>query len=256
MMEYATSDCLTASEKLLLRKYNDFIERKQVLDIGIGGGRTTAYLLPISGNYYGIDYSSAMVDFTKERFPKANISCRDARDLSCFENGVFDFVLFSFNGIDCVEHEDRIRIMSEVKRIMKDSGVFMFSSHNRAFADRPIQALIHGAHRLMPITVKSFSKLASPAQVSRKSLTLLRCMLNRIRMKRHEVHHEEYAILNDMAHEYSGLNYYIDSTHQDLQLSRLGFELTDVVSTAGIPLSKGVAAEDSVWLYYVARNVG
>ena len=35
------------------------------------------------------------------------------RNLSIFDDAYFDFVMFSFNGIDSVEHQDRLAILGE-----------------------------------------------------------------------------------------------------------------------------------------------
>ena len=129
--EYARDSGLHLPEQALFQKYSSIIDGKSVLDIGCGGGRTTEYLLPIAGRYIGIDYSSAMVNNCKTRFPQAKIELCDVRNMGCYSSNQFDFILFSFNGLDCMDHNDRIKTIREIHRILGEDGYFMFSTHNR-----------------------------------------------------------------------------------------------------------------------------
>ncbi len=42
----------------------------------------------------------------------------------------FDFVLFSFNGMDSFSHKDRIAALGEIRRVLRNDGIFYFLSHN------------------------------------------------------------------------------------------------------------------------------
>ncbi len=54
----------------------------------------------------------------------------DVRNMEIFENDYFDFILFSFNGLDAMSHEDRIRALKEIHRVAKNEALYCFSSHN------------------------------------------------------------------------------------------------------------------------------
>src|SRR5439155_4896171 len=56
----------------------------------------------------------------------------DARDLGVFEKSSFDFILFSFNGLDYANHQDRKTILASIRRALRASGLFVFSAHNLA----------------------------------------------------------------------------------------------------------------------------
>src|SRR5688572_8070920 len=79
-------------EQKVFDTYNRLIADTAVLDIGIGGGRSTAYLLPVAGSYTGIDYAQGFVTVVKNKYPQADIRLADARDLSAFKNNSFGFV--------------------------------------------------------------------------------------------------------------------------------------------------------------------
>ena len=110
-----------------------------ILDIGVGGGRTTPHLANEAARYVGADYSEGMVEACRRRFPGIDFRHCDATDMSQFYDCEFDAVVFSFNGIDVIRtNEARARCIAETARVLKPGGVFIFSSHNaRAFGVWP-----------------------------------------------------------------------------------------------------------------------
>ena len=128
---YDDLDMLHKPERILLERLTPEIKDKKILDIAIGGGRTTKYLLQISKDYTGIDYTPEFVEVAKRKYKDATILCCDARDLKEFADETFDFVLFAFNSIDYIPHQDRMKALSESYRVLKKGSYFMFSTHNR-----------------------------------------------------------------------------------------------------------------------------
>jgi ubiquinone/menaquinone biosynthesis C-methylase UbiE len=101
---YASDTAITLGESVVLQRCRADYVLKHVLDLGVGAGRTTAWLAPNSASYVGLDYSRTMVTLCKARHPGRTILWGDARDLSAFEDARFDFVFFSYNGIDAAGH--------------------------------------------------------------------------------------------------------------------------------------------------------
>ena len=131
--EYSELLKLQEPEKVILKKIKSKIKGRKMLDIGIGAGRTTKFFAPLVKEYVGTDYSKGMLDISKERFsnlPNASFKICDARAMRIFKDNSFDFILFSFNGIDSVSYEDRDLILEEIKRVGKKNAIFCFSSHN------------------------------------------------------------------------------------------------------------------------------
>lgn len=234
---YADLDSLIKPEEALLAKLLPHIKDKKILDVGIGGGRTTKFLLEISKDYTGIDYTPESVEVVRGKYQGANVLCRDARDLTLFADGTFDFVLVSFNSLDYVNHEGRIKALTEMRRVLRPGGFFMFSTHNRDY--------------------RYFNKLPWQEK-ARLDLTHLKSCLytlyhlpKHLGMKRREVHARDYAIINDNAHEYSLLTYYIGIRQQVKQLEDVGFVSVEAYDMEGRPVSSDT---DFPWTYYLARK--
>ena len=134
---YAALDYLTPCERLLFETY--IAPCSTILDLGVGGGRTAAYLAHRASRYVGVDYAPSMVNACRERFPTLDFVVGDAADLSGFPDASFDIVVFAFNGMDYVlPGERRQKCVANVHRLLKPGGRFIFSSHNpRSVVIRP-----------------------------------------------------------------------------------------------------------------------
>jgi ubiquinone/menaquinone biosynthesis C-methylase UbiE len=106
---YSEVSGLMPAEHAILRTLKSRIAGKKLLDIGVGGSRTTLFLLERSRDYTAIDYSEGLVQKVKLKFGLDSVYCCDVRDMSRFPDQSFDFILFSFNGLDCIAHRGRLR---------------------------------------------------------------------------------------------------------------------------------------------------
>jgi ubiquinone/menaquinone biosynthesis C-methylase UbiE len=132
--EYASLPNLFKVERLILEIIRERLHEMVMLDVGIGGGRTTGHFAPLVREYVGVDLSQPMVDECRRRYgskyPHARFARADVRDLRDFPADTFDFVLFSFNGLDSVPGTDRSRALREIRRVGKRGALFCFSAHN------------------------------------------------------------------------------------------------------------------------------
>jgi SAM-dependent methyltransferase len=242
---YARSEGLQAPEAVLLEQLRDVLAGVRILDLGVGAGRTTPHLLAISEDYVGVDYSSRMVELCRGRFPDTRFEVHDARDLSSFRDGEFGFVMFAFNGIDCLEHPDRLSAFREIHRVLADGGWFVFSSHNR---DSPPSGFrfpaIDPAHHPLRRAARAAAWVPAAGRAS----------WNRVRLRRYEVDTDSYAIRNDSAHEHALLTYYIRAADQRAQLQTVGFT-ADVATYAldGKSLRPDEPCDDA-WIYYCVQK--
>jgi SAM-dependent methyltransferase len=213
---YTAQDELSPPERVLLDRVRDVARGQAILDLGVGGGRTVAPLRAISEDYVGIDYSPDMVASCRRRFPGVRIDHGDARDLSSHRDGRYRLVVFSCNGLGMVGHDDRLRVLSEVRRVLAPGGAFVFSTHNRACPDHD------AAFRLPELELSRH-----PVRLGVRALRFARRVAvrarNRSRHRPLEWRTRDYSIVNDVCHDYGTMLYYIDLAAQRRQLERAGF---------------------------------
>src|SRR5436190_7400435 len=125
-----TQTSLTRMEAAALAKYRGWFENRDVLDVGVGTGRTTRHLAPLARHNLAIDYSPVMVRYMKDAFAGVSVALADMRDLGAFGSGSFDVVFAPNNVFDAVDHDGRLRAFSEAWRVLRPGGLLAFSSHN------------------------------------------------------------------------------------------------------------------------------
>jgi SAM-dependent methyltransferase len=134
---YASLDYLSPCEKTL---FDAFLkEGDAILDLGVGGGRTTPYLSRLASRYVGVDYAPKMVAACQQKFPQLEFLVADATSLVPLGDQTLDSVVMAYNGMDYLSpSESRRRCLVEIRRVLKKDGVLIFSSHNpRAVFSRP-----------------------------------------------------------------------------------------------------------------------
>lgn len=208
---YRHASELFQAERTIFDMLKNVVAEANTLDIGIGTGRTTGHLARRCATYVGIDYSPEMIDRARTRFPDVHLHVMDARDLSAFADGRFDMVVFSYNGIDYVDHGDRLTILAEIHRVLRPGGVFVFSAHR-------LGVEIPRAADLANLKVS-----LNPARTLQGVLRYAQGIRNSRRVKRNERRETEYALLNDPAQQYQLLTYYITPPAQQRQLATCGF---------------------------------
>jgi SAM-dependent methyltransferase len=134
---YSTLDYLTACERFLFDAH--LKPGMAILDLGVGGGRTTPYLAKTASRYVGADYSEEMISACRTKFPGLEFRVADASDLSAFSDASFDAIVMAYNALDYVlPAEKRERCLRECRRLLRPDGLLVFSSHNpRAVLVRP-----------------------------------------------------------------------------------------------------------------------
>jgi ubiquinone/menaquinone biosynthesis C-methylase UbiE len=218
---------------------------KPILDIGVGGGRTTPLLRNISADYVAIDFSPAMVELCRLRFPDAKIELGDARDLSAFGDDSFSLVVFSFCGIDAVDHGDRQKVLSEVHRVLKKGGVFLLSTHNK----------LGPGHGEKPWTVRT-SDLKHPDRLVSRVLSAPRNLANYRQYRPLQEDHGDWSMMNAMAHDFGIVIHYTTLSRQLAELVDHGFRPDPEIyeSSTGRRVAVGEDTHEFWWFHLLARK--
>jgi len=236
---YERESGLQKPEEVVLTMLKDGLKDMRMLDVGVGAGRTTAYFAPLVKEYLGVDYSHKMIEVCKRRFPERADSFRvcDARWMSMLPHDYFDFVLFSFNGIDYVPVGDRKKILTEVARVARNGAQFLFSTHN-------LKTEIERAFSMSWTT----SPKENAKQICRR--VLFRVQNRNWRQKRANATH---MIIKDGA--FGLFTFYIEPEEQVRQLEELGFTDVKAFALCGrqLELTDLARAEDP-WLYYLCSS--
>jgi ubiquinone/menaquinone biosynthesis C-methylase UbiE len=224
------------------------VREQPILDLGVGAGRTVPLLRSLSDDYTALDYTPELVIACRRKHPDARVLHGDARDLSCFAAQTFKLVVFSFNGIDAVNPDDRRKVLREVHRVLRRDGIFLFSAHNK-----------RGPGHGEPLNF-GLGKTRNPIKLVARALGALknapRTARNYVRYSRLNEDHDGRSIMNAAAHDHGLLIHYITLEEQCQELEQVGFlpapEVYD--SAEGRRLEMGADTSQAWWLHYVARK--
>ena len=67
---YLTQTYLHKPERTILNLFKNRLKNMRMLDVGIGGGRTTHHFARLVKEYVGIDYSEKMIDACNKKISK------------------------------------------------------------------------------------------------------------------------------------------------------------------------------------------
>jgi SAM-dependent methyltransferase len=181
-----------------------------------------------------------MVAHCREVYPKGTFSVDDLRDLSRFDSGSFDAIVGANNVLDVLGDSERRQVLREVGRLLKPNGVVAMSSHNRAYIPKLRKPTdLRGARNI----VRAMGKLVLMPWRER----------NRRRLAPFERQESDYALVNDDAHHFRLLHYYISRAAQERQLEQEGLRLIECLDGEGHAVAGDESAADWAELYYVAH---
>jgi SAM-dependent methyltransferase len=238
--EYTRSD-LFPPERELLVLFREQIGRINMLDLGVGAGRTAYTFAALTRTYVGIDYAPAMIEACRRRFgetERQQFLCCDATDLRALADNSFDLALFSFNGIDCVNIDQRQQVLREVGRVLRPGGHFFFSTHSLDALPWPIDW--PPFQYLRPF--RSSKKLATKAiWHARRYLANRNCDLSSLKDR-------GWGTMQDGAHNFGLRLMYVTDTYQQAELSAHGFAIERRIGLQG-----GEPSAQDYAIHYLCR---
>jgi SAM-dependent methyltransferase len=238
LADWYADQSLCPAETMILLRHRDAFAGKRVLDVGVGSGRTTRFLLPFAAHYVGLDLSPQMLARCRHDFPQASLHLKDVRDIADLSDEPFDFVMASWAVLDALAPDDRAKAIQDIARLTRPGGLFVLSAHNR-------EATMAGQRPAMRWT-------ARPDRLINEAAHFFVASWN-YQMRAHlRSETEEYAVFNDMAHRWTGVFYYIDRAQQIAQLNEAGFDTLDVVGENGRSVPPAEETTQDGCLHFVA----
>jgi ubiquinone/menaquinone biosynthesis C-methylase UbiE len=243
---YDASQKMELPEKTIFEILKPELSGMTMLDVGVGGGRTTVFFAPHVKSYTAIDYSAGMIErcqpkFAKQ-FPEAKFFVGDARDLSRFGRASFDFVLFSLNGVDYIPGTSRSEFFRQARTVLKPGGYLSFSTHNLGFLKRlKIFSSVH-------VRINVFAMLKKMAHIR----NLQRMNAEALRAAKTS----DYVFINDGVHNGGLAQCYVRTQFQVGTLRECGFTDIRVFSSETgneyLGQDAWLSAQDP-WLYYLCK---
>ena len=232
-------------ERAAVSSVVDELRGAPILDVGVGAGRTTPILRALSDNYRAIDFSPAMVEICARKYPNVHVDFGDARNLSRFADGSFGLVMFSWNGIDAVSHDDRELVLREAFRVLRPGGVFIFSSHNK----------LGPGHGETPWSIRR-DDVAHPRRLVHKIRGFRRSLSNHRHLRKLNRDEGAWSMMNASAHDFAIVIHYTTLALQLDALRHVGFdERVDVFdSRRGAPVLESSDTRRMWWFHFVARR--
>jgi SAM-dependent methyltransferase len=238
----ARSGWIDIGERILVNRIADEIRSQPILDVGVGGGRTAWMLRTISRDYVAVDYSPEMVEACRHEYPGLDVRECDARDLSIFPDGAFALVVFSFNGIDVLDHVGRLQALAEMHRVLRPGGLMLYSTLNKKgslYGSRP------WARRQVSATRILFHLPSSLSRYRREHR-------NWRRQKPFEEDHASWAICAAGAYEFRILAHFTLPSTEQQALGSIGFAVEETLGCDGDPIESD--STTTPYFYLLARK--
>ena len=205
---------LTACEAMLFKKYIQ--PGSRVLDLGVGAGRTTDFLAATASFYVGVDYAMELLRAARQRFGGTNFILGDASEISMFQDGFFDVIVFSFNGLDNLQTDiNRTACLKKCADLLKAGGRFILSRHNA---------------RYVSLRLRDLGELKDPGRLA----AIIRGR-SYVELKNHR-----------------GLrNHFVSRDYAKAEFGEAGFEITEI---AGSTYPNHRSSISTPWYYYVLQK--
>lgn len=241
--EYTDRELLVPEVKLLQSLRGRWGEL-DMLDIGVGAGRTALTFAAITRSYLGIDFTPEMVEHCKGLMPDEDGAVEfleaDARQLTALERE-FDVVLFSKNGIDTLDTADRGTVLAEVRAVLRDGGTFVFSSHSLDALPLP-----------SPLSQVRGRGLGRAARAVRALRRVPRVRAINRGLDLQALREAGHGFVHDGTHGGDLVMHYASASWQAERLREAGFEVEAIIDQDGRQVSESDPGR-SLSLHYLCR---
>ena len=244
---FATDGYSDAGEAAALAAVGEH-RRGDVLDIGIGGGRTTGLLGPAARSYVGLDISREMLELARRRFPDADLREGDAAGLAGLPDDAYDLVVFSYNGLDSLDHAQRATALSAMARVLRPDGRVVFSSLNLdgvSFDERPLR--VAGG----PLSPRFRYHVAHAV---RHPASMVRSVRNYRQNRQEAQDGRGWGMRPLRAHEFRFVVHFATMEETVAEAGAAGLEVLAAYADDGSELAPSTAHTDADYVHFVCRR--
>lgn len=232
---------------------DEVLDSSRVLDLGIGAGRTTRLLADRTDQYLGLDVAPEMVALAHSGSPDADLRVGDARDLSCCADDSVDVVVFSYNGIDAVDHDGRISVLRESHRVLHPGGYLVFSSLNRdapGWPEKPWQFAAPGSHGLSRLRSVGWEA----AREARNLRRTVRSWAHYVAMRHLHQDGPDWSRRLMRSHEFRFLIHFAPVPATAALVREQGFEIQHAWANQGYEVSLDQPDHEAGWVHYLCQR--
>lgn len=138
----------------------------KALDVGCGGGFSCEFMAARGALVSGIDQSRKCIDTAQNHAAIQNLQIDYQQSLAeniPYPNNTFDVAIC----VDVLEHvEDWCKTISEIYRVLKPKGIFLFDTINRTFTSKMIMIwLLENLLKEIPQGIHDWKKFIQPREI-------------------------------------------------------------------------------------------
>lgn len=104
-----------------------------VLEAGVGTGNLAILIEKAGAKVVGLDFSEAALNIYKQKNPSAKIIFSDLNNKLPFLDNTFDVVI-SNNTLYNIDRNNRLKVLIEMKRVLKQNGKIILSNIHKGFS--------------------------------------------------------------------------------------------------------------------------
>lgn len=249
-LDYRGDDPSDPGEAAALAVTHQLLPHPRVLDLGVGGGRTTTLLAGRSASYVGIDSSPAMVKMARARHPDVDLRLGDARDLAAIGDGAVDLVVFSHNGIDCLVPQERADFLADAHRVLAPSGLLLFSTLNLdgpSYGEKPVLPDLRGrlAERGLRRTAQGLPGTALRAVLAQRNYS---------RNRNRAAATDDWALAPLRTHEFRFVVHFVRLGAVRRQVHESGFDVLGAWTNTGQPVDPAAERHPDDYVHLLCRR--
>jgi ubiquinone/menaquinone biosynthesis C-methylase UbiE len=235
-----------AGEEKAIGDVSPQVKGVAILDIGVGAGRTIPLMLELSSDYTAVDFLPEMVETAKRKFPDLRIEWADARDLTRFTDGQFGFVMFSWNGIDAIDHEGRAQALREIHRVLRPGGHFLFSTLNERGPEARAKPWTASLNEAGGSGIEQWVRRVGSMPID---------LFNYVRYRKDWQSGSGWSVRSLSSHHFGLVTHYTTLERELTEVADTGFEVVSIrENSTGAVVHEGDDTTNSSYFHFVVRK--